>query len=56
MESMGTRRQRSYNKQARFNYEKQKEKTCTVIDIAIPADRNVMQKEAGKKINTIVCV
>jgi len=23
-----------------------KEKTCTLIDVAIPADRNVVQKEA----------
>jgi len=27
-----------------------KEKTCTPIDVAIPADRNVVQKEAGKKL------
>jgi hypothetical protein len=27
-----------------------KEKTCTLIDVAIRADRNVMQKEAGKKL------
>ena len=27
-----------------------KEKTCTVIDVAIPADRNVVQKEAEKKL------
>jgi len=26
-----------------------KEKTCTPIDVAIPADRNVVQKEAEKK-------
>ena len=25
-----------------------KEKTCTPIDVAIPADRNVVQKEAEK--------
>jgi hypothetical protein len=25
---------------------KQKEITCTLIDVAIPADRNVVQKEA----------
>ena len=29
-----------------------KEKTCTLIDVAIPADRNVVQKEAGKEIKT----
>jgi hypothetical protein len=27
-----------------------KEKTCTLIDVAIPADRNVVQKEAEKKV------
>jgi hypothetical protein len=27
-----------------------KEKTCTLIDVAIPADRNIMQKEAEKKL------
>ena len=27
-----------------------KEKTCTVIDVAIPADRNVVQKGAEKKL------
>jgi len=26
------------------------EKTCTPIDVAIPADRNVVQKEAEKKL------
>ena len=35
-----------------------KEKTCTLIDVAIPADRNVVQKEAEKKLkySTRVCV
>jgi hypothetical protein len=28
-----------------------KDKTCTLIDVAIPADRNVTQKEAEKKRN-----
>jgi len=27
-----------------------KDKTCTLIDVAIPADRNVVQKEVGKKL------
>ena len=27
-----------------------KEETCTLIDVAIPADRNVVQKEAKKKL------
>jgi hypothetical protein len=33
-----------------------KEKTCTLIDVAIPADRNVVQKEAEKELNTRVYV
>ena len=28
-----------------------KEKTCTLIDVVIPANRNVVQKEAEKKLN-----
>jgi len=28
-----------------------KEKTCTLIDAAIPADRNVVQKRSGKEVN-----
>jgi len=27
-----------------------KEKTCTLIDVAIPADRNIVQKKAEKKL------
>ena len=27
-----------------------KEKTCTLMDVAIPEDRNVVQKEAEKKL------
>ena len=27
-----------------------KDKTCTLIDVTIPADRNVVQKEAEKKL------
>jgi len=27
-----------------------KEKTCTLVDVAIPADRNVVQKEAEMKL------
>jgi hypothetical protein len=27
-----------------------KEKTCTLIDVAIPADRNVVQKDAEKRL------
>ena len=28
----------------------EKEKTCTLFDVAIPADRNAVQKEAEKKL------
>jgi hypothetical protein len=35
----------------------QKEKTCTLIDVARPADRNVVQKEAEKKLKyTNLCI
>jgi hypothetical protein len=34
----------------------QKYKTSTPIDVAIPADRNVTQKEAENKLNTTVYV
>ena len=30
--------------------ENKKEKTCTLIDVAVPADRNAVQKEAEKKL------
>ena len=34
-----------------------KDKTCTLIDVAIPADRNVVQKEAEKKLKyKSVCI
>jgi len=36
--------------------ENKKEKTCVLINVAIPADRNVVQKEAEKKLNTRVYV
>jgi hypothetical protein len=32
------------------NNNNNKEKTCTLIDVAIPADRNVVQKKAEKKL------
>ena len=31
-----------------------KDKTCILKDVAIPADRNVTQKKAEKKLNTQV--
>jgi hypothetical protein len=29
---------------------KNKDKTCLLIDVAIPSDKNVIQKEAEKKV------
>jgi len=34
----------------------EKEKTCTLIDVAVPADRNIVQKEAEKSYNIRVWV
>ena len=34
-----------------------KGKTCTLIDVAVPAERNVVQKEAEKKLKyRILCI
>ena len=35
-----------------------KEKTCTLIDVAIPADRSVVQKEAEEKLKykSLLCI
>jgi hypothetical protein len=35
---------------------KKEEKTSILIDVAIPADRTVMQKKAEKKLNTRIYV
>jgi hypothetical protein len=36
-------------KKARYN-KNNKEKTCTLIDVTIPADRNIVQKEAENRL------
>jgi hypothetical protein len=36
------------NNNNKFKIKNKKEKTCTLVDVAIPADRNVVQKEAEK--------
>jgi hypothetical protein len=36
--------------------ENKKEKTCILIDAAVPVDRNVTQTEAEKKTNTKIYV
>jgi hypothetical protein len=51
MESRGTYKDVKANRPDIITKNK-KEKTCILIDVAIPADRNVMQKEAEKKLNT----
>ena len=33
-----------------ITFKNKTEKTCTLIDVAIPADRNVVQKEVEKKL------
>jgi len=39
------------------NKKKKREKICTLIDMTIPADRNVVQKEAEKKLKyKILCI
>jgi hypothetical protein len=43
-------RNTNYNNNNNNNNNNNKEKTCTLIDVAIPADRNVVQKEAEKKL------
>jgi hypothetical protein len=48
VESSSTHRQRIYSKYSRCK--DTEEKTCKLIDVAIRADRNVVQKEADKKL------
>jgi hypothetical protein len=50
VESSSTHRQRSYTNRSGIIIKNKKQKTCTLIDVAIPADRNVVQKEAEKKL------
>ena len=51
VESNSTHRHRSYSQRAtNIIIKHKKEKICILIDVAIPADRNVMQKEAEKKL------
>ena len=49
MESSSTQREIKANRPD-IIIKNTKEKTCTLIDVAIPADRNVVQKEAEKKL------
>jgi hypothetical protein len=49
VESSGTHRKVTANRPD-IIIKNTKEKTCTLIDVAIPADRNVVQKEAENKL------
>ena len=49
MESSSTHREVTANRPD-IIIKNKKEKTCTLMDVAIPADRNVVQKEAEKKL------
>jgi len=48
VESSSAHRERSCSRWTIYNNLNTKEKTYTLIDVAIPADRNVVQKEAEK--------
>jgi hypothetical protein len=56
MESRGAYRQTSYSNRPDITIKNKKYKTCIQTDVAIPADRNVMQNEAENKLNTTVYV
>ena len=48
--SRGSNRQTSYGNTPDIVIKNKKDRTCILIDVAIPADRNVTQKEAQKKL------
>ena len=48
MESRGIDRQTSYSNRPHIIIKNKQEKTHILIDVEIPADRNVVQKEAEK--------
>jgi len=51
VESSSTQREREVTaNRTDIIIKNKKEKTCTLIDVATPADRNVVQKEAEKKL------
>ena len=50
MESSSTHREKLQQIGQIIIIKNKKEKTCTLIDVAIPADGNVVQKEAEKKL------
>jgi hypothetical protein len=50
VKSSSTHRQRVTANSPNIIIKNEKEKTCTLINVAIPADRKVVQKEAEKKL------
>jgi len=50
VESSSTHRKFTANRPDIIIKTKKNQKTCTLIDVAIPADRNVVQKEAEKNL------
>jgi len=53
----GTHRQRSYANRLDIIIINNKEKTCILIDVAIPTDRNVTEKEEERKLkHKSVCI
>jgi len=56
MESGGTHKQRSTANRPDIIIKHKKEKTCILLDVAIPADRNSMHKAAEKKLITRLLV
>jgi hypothetical protein len=56
MASRDIHRQRSYAKQPDIISKNKEERTCILIHVAKPADRNVMQKEAEKTKIQSLCI
>ena len=57
MDSRSTHRQKSYSKQASYNFIYILKKNYILVDVVIQVDRNVMQKEVEKeaKIQEFMC-
>jgi hypothetical protein len=56
MESNGTHKQKSTANRPDIIIKHKKEKTCILLDVAIPVYRNSMHKAAEKKLNTRLLV
>jgi hypothetical protein len=56
MKSRGTHRQRNEANRPYIIVNNKKEKTCILIDVAIPPDTNGKEKEVERNLNTRVYV